>query len=277
MKLVASASRSLLLLAPSQRAVPATFGIIESNRNRYEDLLACTQQFRGRVYLEDGAIKPWQLIEGQHRLDVDQGSWHVLALDQGGQVCGCVRYKEYPFGTCYEDLSVSRSSLALSEDWSSLLRRAVQAELALSKCLDYPLSEVGGWALAEEIRGTAEALRLALAAYALTRELGGAIGLSTVTRRHGSASILRRMGGRSLKVQGLELPAYYDPQYECEMEILRFCSSSPNPRYSIWIDEMKSALRAAPVVTNGIAGPEWVAAIRARAVYQPGTRSASAS
>jgi hypothetical protein len=85
------------------------------------------------------------------------------------------------------------------------------------------------------------------------------------------------MGGRSLETQGLELPAYYDPQYECEMEILRFCSSHPNPRYSIWIEEIRAQLRAAPVVTNGVAGGAWLTTMRARPVYHHRTQAASAS
>jgi hypothetical protein len=276
MKPVASASRNLLLLAPSQRAVPADFLTVESDRSLHEDLLAQTQRFRGRVYLEDGAIKPWQLVDGRHRQEIDRGSWHLMVLDGRRQVCGCARYKEYPPGSSYTDLGVARSALGLSQEWGALLRRAVQAELELSRRLDYTLAEAGGWALDEEIRGTAEALRIALATYALTQELGGAIGLSCVTRRHGSASILRRIGGRSLMVQGVEIPAYYDPQYECEMEILRFSSSVPNPRYSVWIDEIRATLRATPVVTNVVAGAEWEAAIPGRTIYQPGTKSASA-
>ncbi len=269
-------SRKLLLLAPSERAVPEVFRGAHLDARRHAKLLAEAQAFRGRVYLGDGAIKPWQLIGGSHRTEIDRGSWHLLVLDPRGNVCGCARYKEYCAGTPYPELGVSRSALAASPEWSRNVRRAVEAELELSKHLDCPMSELGGWALDEEIRGTAEALRMALAIYALTQELGGAIGLSGVTHRHGSASILRRMGGRSLECRGVELPAYYDPQYECNMELLRFYSWAPNPRYSIWIEEIKECLRTAPVLTNGIAGPEWAATMRTRSYDEVGSRAASA-
>ena len=271
-----NATRKLLLLAPSERAVPEVFRGARGDAGRHAKLLTEAQAFRGRVYLADGAIKPWQMVDGRHQAEIDEGSWHVLVLDPYGQVCGCARYKEYRAGTPYRELGVSRSALAASREWGQMLNGAVEAELALSRRLDCPMSELGGWALDEEIRGTAEALRMALATYALTQELGGAIGLSSVTHRHGSASILRRMGGRSLASHGVELPAYYDPQYECEMEILRFYSWAPNPRYNVWIEEMKACLRTAPVLTNGVAGPEWVAAMRMRRFDETVLRAASA-
>lgn len=266
MKLAASASRTLLLLAPSRRAVPAQFEGVDHNPLLHENLLAETQRFRGRIYREDGAIQPWQLTDGRHRLDIDQGSWHLLVLDQRGRVCGCARYREYPAGARFSALTVSQSPLAISPDWGRQFQSAVDAERRLSMQLDYPLSELGGWALDEEIRKSAEALRMALATYALTQELGGGIGLSSVTQRHDSASILRRMGGHPLEHRGDTLPPYYDPHYDCQMEILRFYSWAPNPRYAVWIEQIKSQLRTAPVVTSGAEGPEWVGAMRSRAV-----------
>lgn len=264
MRMITSASRTLVLLAPSQGAVPPLFSEVNSDPDHFENLLEQMQRFRGRVYVEDGAVKADQLIDGRHWQESDQGSWHLLLLDQRGGVCGCARYREYPAETAYSDLNVARSAIAQSHEWGSALRSAVGAEMNLSRQLGRPLSESGGWALHEEIRGTTEALRMALAAYALAQELGGTVGLTTATRRHGSASILRRMGGRSLEFCGSQIPSYYDPQYECEMEILRFYSWAPNPRYNVWIDEMKADLRATQVITNGAAGPEWVSAMRAR-------------
>jgi hypothetical protein len=276
MRLVASASRTLLLLAPSQRAVPAHFGLPQADPRRHRELLDEMQRFRGRLYLEDGAIKPWQLSEGRHRLDIDQGSWHLLVLDQAGRVCGCMRYREYPVGIRFSELGISHSALASSSEWSEKLRGAVEAERNLSKHLGRTISEIGGWALHQDIRGTAEALRIALATYALAQELGETIGISTVTQRHESAWILRRMGGRPLEFRGTQLPTYFDPLYECQMEILRFYSWALNPRYSIWIDEIKHHLRAAEVVTDGTTGPEWVAAMRAQPLTPELGRAASA-
>lgn len=237
--------------------MPDHFTQIQSDPCKYDEVLAQTQRFRGRIYLQDGAIKPWQLIDGRHRLEVDQSSWHVLVLDSSDNVCGCARFRQYPAAAGYGDFGVSRSALALSKDWGEMLKSAVESEMALARGRDGLTGEWGGWALDEEVRGTAEALRMTLAAYALTSELGGGIALSCVTRRHGSASILRRMGGRSLECRGIELPAYYDPSYECEMEILSFRSWDPNPRYSVWIDEIRETLCHTPVLTAGSMKAPW--------------------
>jgi N-acyl-L-homoserine lactone synthetase len=85
-------SRRLLLLAPTLRAVPDSFTQLRCDARAHEDVLAETQRFRGQVYLQDGAIKPWQLVDGRHRLEMDQGSWHLLVLDPNGNVCGCARF-----------------------------------------------------------------------------------------------------------------------------------------------------------------------------------------
>jgi hypothetical protein len=211
------------------------------------------QRLRGSVYLEDGAIGPEHLVEDRHVLGIDLESWHLLVLDDDDCVSGCMRYRQYHAEISFEDLSVSRSVLADCEKWGRKLKGAVESEIALSRDLDFPLLEIGGWALHEHARGTMEALRMALASYSLTRLLGGGIAISTATRRNGSASILRRLGGRSLQHDGEEVPAYFEPQYGCEMEVLRFYSWAPNARYDIWIDELKRDLRSIPVLTSGVA------------------------
>ena len=71
------------------------------------------------------------------------------------------------------------------------------------------------------------------------------MGVATATWRHSSAAILRRIGLTSLSVDGEALPPYHDPQYDCSMEVLRFDSRLPNPRYrqpggAIW-GELESA------------------------------------
>jgi hypothetical protein len=223
------------------------------------------QRLRGSVYLEEGAIRPEDLTDGRHCLDLDSGSWHLLVQDRHDQIRGCVRFREYPSDHSFSELSVSGSALAKSRKFGSQLETAVRAELSLANKLQLPFVEFGGWALAEEIRGTTEALRMALALYGLSQALGGAVGICAATQRHCSASILRRIGGQSLEYGGFPLPAYHDPQYACQMEALRFYSWAPNPRFSVWIDEVKAELRSIPVLTNGAAGPPWLASRRSRA------------
>jgi hypothetical protein len=242
----------LALLAPAGSAGIWAFEDVQQSSGLYQRRLADMQRLRGTVYLEDGAIGPEHLVEDRHVLDIDLESWHLLVLDDDDCVSGCMRYRQHHTGICFEDLGVSQSALAECGNWGRKLKGAVESEIALSRDLDFPFLEIGGWALHERARGTMEALRMALASYSLTRLLGGGVAISTATRRNGSASILRRLGGRSLQHEDEEVPAYFEPQYGCEMEVLRFYSWAPNPRYDVWIDELKKDLRSIPVLTSGV-------------------------
>jgi hypothetical protein len=244
-----SAPKRLTVLAPVEGEVPDCFLNVQENPERHEALLADIQILRGARYLRDGAITPLQLSsDGRHKLAVDEKSWHLLALNRDGTVCGGARCWKTSNRVAFSELGAGASSLAQSDVWGMKLRGAVEADLELARQKDVAYIEFGGWAVAEEFCCTTEALRIALGAYSLSRSLGGCVGISAATRRHHSSSILRRIGGRPLTVDGVELPPYYDPQYGCEMEMLRFESSLPNPRYESWIEEIRAHLLTAPVV-----------------------------
>jgi hypothetical protein len=206
------------------------------------------QRFRGQVYAKDGAIKEHDLIDGRHVVEADDYSWHLLVHDENGTIAGCIRYQVHDPRSLFLRLSVFSTAIAACPQWGPALKQAVNSELTMAKSLNLSFVEVGGWALAEHVRGTSEALRMGLAAYSLGQLMGGAVGMSTATRRHCSSSIVRRMGGRSLQHAGTPIPVYYDPQYECEMEILRFHSWNPNPRYVLWVEEIRQSLQRIPVI-----------------------------
>jgi hypothetical protein len=145
-------------------------------------------------------------------------------------------------------LGVRQSALAKCEQWGDKLRSAIEQDLQLARRRDFAYVEMGGWALREDVRCSTEALRIALGAYALARNLGGAISVTTATVRHCSSSILRRIGGQPLALGRNELPAYHDARYKCEMSILRFDSDQPNPRYAAWIEQIREELLSAPVI-----------------------------
>lgn len=268
-----SASRELVLLAPSRSAAPTFFNRIQIDPERHRSLLAEMQRVRGSVYLKSGVITSAQLSEGRHKLDRDDGSWHMLVLNREGRVCGCQRYQEYPRDTDFSKLAVSTSVLARSLEWGRKFASAVAAELALARSLNLPYVEIGGWALLEQIRGTTEALRMALTTFSLSQALGGAVGLAQAlgvgTNTKGSASILRRIGGHPLEYQNSELPSYYDPQYRGQKEMLRFYSWAPNPRYAAWIAEIKAELAAIPVIACGVAEQTW-SFMRTRSAFSSG-------
>jgi len=231
---------------------------VHHDLSQHGSLLRQAQTLRGSVYLEDGAIGSSHMVNGRHIVNSDPKSWHLLVLDDSEQVCGCVRYHHHPANVEFSRLTAAESSLASCPEWGSKVKSAVEEELTLSRSMDLPFVEIGGWALAPEIRGSVEALRMVLSAYAFFRALGGAVGLATATVRHSSASILRRIGGRPLQHNGLQVPSYQDPQYGCSMEMLRFYSWAPNPRYDGWIREISAEIRSVPVIAAAMPEPAWL-------------------
>ena len=240
--------RKLVVLAPDRRHTTC-FPQSTADVSLHQRLLADAQRLRGRIYLEDGAIQPSQLsADGRHVQAADEKGWHLLTLDERGRVAACTRYMPHCNNVTFSELMVSSSPLAQSETWGASFRGSIEAELALARKRRCSFAEVGGWVTSEALRGTTEAIRMILSAYGLARSLGGTLGVSTVTTRHNSSSMLRRIGLGSLLSRGAELPPYFDPHYNCEMEILRFDSERPNPRYQSWIDECQTYLATAPVI-----------------------------
>ena len=237
-----------VVLSPSRSAAVDHFRKVQVDNRRHDDLCAEMQRFRGAVYLKDGAIRPSDLSDGRHKMSIDEHSWHVLSLDSNGRIRGVVRFLEERSTACFNDLWVRQAALARSPTLGSRFRRAVETEMERARRLQMRFGEVGGWAVAEEHRWTLEPLRIILAAYGLGQLLGGCAGVATATMRHKSASILRRIGLNSLRWDGAELPPYYDPRYQCEMEVLQFDTRIPNPKYRDSVRELSQALANSPVI-----------------------------
>ncbi len=249
MSTIARSTSRIVLLAPGPCRSTRPFHEVHIDPLQHARLLASMQRLRGRVYLEDGAIDQSELSQGGlHRLAVDYESWHILALDGQEKVCGCVRYREVVGANLFQQLWIHNAAVAADNSWGAWLRRAVEAQMAWARAASLGYVEVGGWAIAQEHRCTMTALLLALTTYGLGQLLGGCLGITTATVRHHSSSILRRLGGHSLEWSGKVLPPYYDPQYDCEMEILTFDSRFPASRYAHWVMQIGKALAFAPLI-----------------------------
>ncbi|MEZ5402847.1 MAG: hypothetical protein R2729_24435 [Bryobacteraceae bacterium] len=239
----------LVVLAPASMGSDPTFGFVTRDGPSREQWLRDVQRFRGRIYCEDGAINSGELsFDGRHIQSEDIHSWHVVGVDAEGEIIGCARYRAFGGSPRLHDLSAGRSELARSPQWNPVLAASLEQSVREVEDRGIVLAEVGGWAVTEAYRCRAEALRLALSTFALSRLLGGCIAYTTATVRHCSASILRRLGGQSVVVGEKELPRYFDPKYDCEMEILRFDSEQPSPRYASVLDLLCSDLAAAEIV-----------------------------
>jgi hypothetical protein len=251
-------NRRFILLSPPGLSLPGAFRKVDGDPVRRQALLDDMQRLRGRIYLKDGAISEWHLTpDGRHFQPVDERSWHLLIVDRDNRVVGCTRYLQHPQATSFHRLRVCTAALAHSEQWSQSLRNAVEAELETARKCGFSFVEVGGWALDESLRGSSDAVRSVLFTFAWSHVIGGCLGLSTATHRNGSASILRRIGGRPLEWGGQTLPPYYDPQYKCDMEVIRFDSRSPSARYEHAIGEIKAQIPTMTVVSGGRPSRTW--------------------
>ena len=106
--------------------------------------------------------------------------------------------------------------------------------------------------MSKDRRCTSEGLVLALAAYGLCRMLGGAIGITTANVTHSSSSILRRLGGSHLEFDGTRMPTYFDSNYNTNIELLRFDSRRPNPKYAGLVDMLPTKLSTVSVVAGSL-------------------------
>lgn len=237
-----------VILSPSRASETRTFRNLQTNSKKHGTLLAAVQRFRGSIYAADGAVGANRLTaDGRHRAPGDEEAWHLISLGPKGEVRACLRFLEESHALGFDNLLV-RHSAALDSERGPAYRRAVEQEMSHARKQNLRFGEVGGWAVGEQLRNTTESIRILLAMYGLLELLGGCLGVATATWRHHSAGILRRIGLQTLQSDGGELPPYFEPCYDCKMELLRFDSRLPNPKYKVTVRDYASALRTAAVV-----------------------------
>ena len=253
---IRSVHERLVLLAPPGADIPTDFKNVLPPSTEHHGRLRELQRLRGTVYRDDGALAPADLRAGGiHATPEDSRSWHLVMLNKQRQVSSCVWYMEHENTASWDQLRVRSSPPALRAESSHTVRKAVNTELATARRAQLRFAELGGWAVCPENRCSTKGLTLALAAYSLGRLFGGALGLTTATVRHSSAGILRRLGGTGLQSDGAVVGPYYDPRYNCNMELLRFDSRRPSPRYEGLIDILRDRLALAEVLPFELALP----------------------
>ncbi len=260
----------LVLLAPPKRLVPPAFHNVDDAPLEHAARLKEVQRLRGDIYYTDGAVARHELsADGRHQTPEDEKSWHLLMLNKEQEVTACVWYMEHAGNVKPNDLRVRECPAGLRKESSGVFWQAVAKELKRAKQDGLGYAEVGGWAVTKESRCTSEGLLLALAAYSLGRMLGGSLGMTTATVRHSSSTILRRLGGSPLESNGVLVPSYYDPKYQCEMELLRFDSRRPSAKYAPLVEMLKDKLATIQVIgrpAEEIIQPEVLEPVLVRAV-----------
>jgi len=250
---VASVEDSLVLLAPRHATIPSTLENVDANPQRHDRILAQMQRLRGSVYLRDGALRAQDLsLDGRHDTPEDHRAWHLLIQDDQQRLTGCIWYLQHPALPTFDQLRLrnSASPLLRHSDWGSKLQAAVTSDVARAARERIHYAEVGGWAVDRTSR-LADCLLLVLGTYGLSQLLGGAFVVATATVRHASAAVLRRLGGSHLEGDGFTVPSYYDPRHDCEMEVLRFDTRRPSPKYAAMVGSIKDKFDRISVIARG--------------------------
>ena len=250
-RIIAAASERIVLVAPSVASVSDVFQNVDVNGDRARALVREAQQLRGSIYLRDGAIGQHQLTEdGRHQTAEDDRCWHVLLLDRDERVTGCAQYFEHKPDVRFEETRAVSCPLLREPGWRQTVWRAMEAELRRARRARLRYAEVGGWAVCDKTRNTAGPLALPLAVWALSRRNGGVFAMTTATFRHCSSTILQRLGGSPFEIDNVTVPPYFDDRYGCMMEMIRFDSRNPNPKYLGLISQIENSLSKMLVVAR---------------------------
>ena len=229
------------LLAPSRREVPRTRISNVVGSEFHSDLMFDLQKLRGDVYREYAGIAAHLLPDGRHWHRLDSQSWHILLQDQSGEVVGCARYRIID---SFDDLICSKAAVALSPETGPVFRSVFAEQLADARRRGLHYGEASAWALSDRARCSTAAIKIALMSFALAEWLGGGIGLTTASTRHHASSILKRIGGSPFA--GFE--PYYEPMFDCSIELLHFDMRYLDPRCAAKLDEMREELQTTLVL-----------------------------
>lgn len=205
-----------------------------------DQLLSQIQTFRGRIYLQDGAI-PESSIDatGRHRTRLDETSFHFVLRNSADEIKACFRLR----------LMQPRGGPEEFELQKSVLRSPADQRLHYISALDQIcfeaqqdrllIGEAGGWASDKEIRNTLAPILLPLSGWALCAIRGHAHIVAIATKRHVSADLLMRIGALRVRFGKTEAAPYFDSYFGCEMELLHFDSRIPDSKYVVLINQLK--------------------------------------
>ncbi|HLJ97379.1 MAG TPA: hypothetical protein VKU02_29740 [Gemmataceae bacterium] len=240
----------LRALAPAWETVPSEFRNVRSDRELHRSMLAQIQMLRGAVYRQDGAISASDLdAQGRHCQPIDDQSWHLVLQDADRRMLACLGLTLHPVGVQYRDLALKGVVGRMAPEIAPRFTTAIEAVIEQARKESLQFVEAGGWALDQKHRRSYRAPLLACACWSTGQLIGQALAVATATKRNHSAEILRRLGGYPLGEEEPESQSFFDPYYQCEMEILGFDSRRPDPRYAETVADLTDYLAFAEVVT----------------------------
>ena len=201
--------------------------------------------------MSDGAVQSCESDRfGRHRAPQDHLAWHLLLESSAGQVIGCARYLLHEPTVSLDCLSIYQCPLMQDPIWGTPFSLALQQILDSARKHDIGFAELGG-GLDDSHRHPRAALDILLGSYAWGAMIDHCLSICTATARNNSAPILRSMGGTPLKSDACVIPRYWDPYYNCEMEVLAFDSRQAPVRFQPLIAGMRCMVAEAIPVCAG--------------------------
>jgi hypothetical protein len=229
------------VLAPSRQEVPKSVTHDVLSGQEHSEVMFDLQKLRGHIYREYAGIASTLLPDGRHWHRLDNASWHIVLQDSNDKVIGCARYRRI---SIFDELICSKAAVALSTETGPIFRTAFEQQVAGARKRGLHYGEASAWALSEQARCSTAAINIALMSFALAEWLGGGVGLTTASTRHHASSMLRRIGGEPLA----GFKPYYEPMFDCDIELLQFDIDNLQPRYSVKLDDMRAQLRITPII-----------------------------
>jgi len=232
------------LLAPADVAQRCSFSSFRRVPEAYSAYLKQLQILRANAYVDDGAIRASDVDhEGRFRMNGDEESWHLLLIDHDfDRVVGCARYLVHSGAVNFDQLGISRTAIVADPVTGPSIRQVIKSDLAFARHRNFCYIEIGGWAVSPHWRRTTAALDILAGSFALGELWGGCIGLCTATFRNASAQMIRRFSGSTSEMVCSPFIVYFDPHYDCPMELIRL-NSQPAERYAGFVEDAKVRLR----------------------------------
>jgi hypothetical protein len=139
-----------------------------------------------------------------------------------------------------------RMTLPRRNEYESALKEYIEHSEATTPCF----FEAGGWAIDSNARSRSVAIVVLAANWSLCRAIGGAKGIGALTTRHNAAAIAKRFGGFEIRSgKKATLGQFFDPYYQCDMEILGVSSDRLNSIYEATVLDIQRGFDKLAVFT----------------------------
>ncbi len=231
----------LLTASTTSPATPRTTG------SSFDEM----QRLRGSIYLDEGNVKRHELTtDGRHQTAEDDKSWHLLMTDERGpRPFVRALSPDMRIASSVQDLRLRNCPLVKRAESRYKVKVAVESEMARARRAGLRFAELGGWAISKERRGSPEG----------PHDGAGHLRPVADARRRASASrpptsrtpAPRSFGDLAAPIwssRAQPIPSYFDPKYNTEIDLLRFDSRYPSPKYAELIEIVMGKLANVSVV-----------------------------